>query len=364
MKRIFHIITTINRGGAENQLLTLARQQVKEGYLVEIAYLKDAPALLADFESVGAKVHDFLVGKSPIVQLILLRKYLRNGKRIVHAHLPRAQLLAALAGTSNPIVSSRHDAEPFFHDVPKLVSRLLALLVDFRSSKQIAISTVVKDGMVERKEVFKNSEIAVIHYGFESLPLNTSLDPFPDNFEEISKRKTIVGTAGRLVHQKDYPTLLSGFAQFHAIQPESVLVIAGGGPLRNELEKQCIDLGIEQFVFWLGGISSLEPFYRKLDVFVLASKTEGFGLVLLEAMSYEIPIVASNSTAIPEVLGAKCGMLFSVGDTAGLCNSLLNMTKAVNLEKHSKYSGQRILDFKPEIMSRRISEIYELAAAN
>ena len=126
------------------------------------------------------------------MQLILLWNYLRKGKRIVHAHLPRAQLMAALAGSFNPIVSSRHDAEPFFHDAPKLVSRLLALLVDFRSSKQIAISKVVRDGMVERKEVFKNSEIAVIHYGFETLPLTPPLIHFRTTLQRFRRGRLLL----------------------------------------------------------------------------------------------------------------------------------------------------------------------------
>jgi len=59
MKKILHIITTINRGGAENQLLVLAEQQIKEGYTVEIVYLKDLPALKEDFENLGVKVNNF-----------------------------------------------------------------------------------------------------------------------------------------------------------------------------------------------------------------------------------------------------------------------------------------------------------------
>jgi glycosyltransferase involved in cell wall biosynthesis len=364
MKKVFHIITTINRGGAENQLLVLARQQIRDGYSVEVAYLKDSPALQDDFEALGVKVNNFLTGKNPCAQLLLLHKYLKSEQAAVHAHLPRAQLLAIFSRTGNPIISSRHDAEPFFHNAPKLLSRILALIVDARSHKQIAISEAVKKSMLERGEVWKETNVTVIHYGFESFPPQPPIDPFPENFDDITKGKTIVGTAGRLVQQKDYPTLLAGFAAFHKNQPNSVLVIAGAGPLRKELENYCQVLEIESNVFWLGGISDLDAFYRKLDIFVLASKTEGFGLVLLEAMSYKLPIVASNSTAIPEVVGSTGGLFFQAGNHLELCDALSRMVDKENLDRYSQLSKNRILDFSPRTMSKKITEIYELAARN
>jgi len=364
MKKILHIITTINRGGAENQLLVLAGQQIKDGYKVEIVYLKDVPALKDDFEKLGAKVNNFLAGKNPINQIILLHRYLKKYEVIIHAHLPRAQLLVTFSRTSNPIISSRHDAEPFFHNAPKFLSRALALFVDFKSSQQVAISSAVKKSMVERKEVLKNSEVTVVHYGFQSFVPQNQVSPFPKNFDDIAKGKTVFGTAGRLVEQKDYPTLLAGFAEYHKSWPNSLLVIAGAGPLREQLEDYSVQLGLKNHVFWLGGIRALDQFYKRLDVFILASKTEGFGLVLLEAMSYKIPIVASNSTAIPEVLGNAGGMLFEAGNPHELSKTLSSMATEANLEKYSQLSGKRILDFSPEVMSRKITDIYELAVLN
>ena len=96
-KRIINLITTIERGGAEKQLLTLVREQVKSGLGVEVFYLKGAPELKHEFENCGAAVNQILLKKSFIQQIIILKKQLNQHKTPVHAHLPKSELLASLS---------------------------------------------------------------------------------------------------------------------------------------------------------------------------------------------------------------------------------------------------------------------------
>lgn len=361
MKQIFHVITTINRGGAEIQLLVLARQQVLAGYKVDIAYLKGSPELKESFELAGAQVHQFLVDRNPACQVYSLRKFLKDKQVIIHAHLPRAQLISVFGGGGKVIVSSRHDSEPFFHGAPNWFSRFLAKIVDFRSAQQIAISSAVKTAMINRKEVTKTNTLEVVHYGFESFTELEPINPFPDDFYSLDNDTIVVGTVGRLVEQKDYPTLLAGFARFQKLVPKSVLTIAGAGPLEMKLKQLAKELGISGKVFWLGEIRSLGNYYSQIDVFVLASKTEGFGLVLLEAMSAGKPIVASNATSIPEVIGPRNGIFFESGNFEELKCALLEMFKGDNLRVYSDLSSRRILDFNPRQMSDKVTRVYEKA---
>jgi glycosyltransferase involved in cell wall biosynthesis len=90
------------------------------------------------------------------------------------------------------------------------------------------------------------------------------------------------------------------------------LQIVGAGPLLEELKSLASNLGIQGSIAWLGQTSKIEAFYRTLDIFVLTSDYEGFGLVLLEAMDAGVPVIARNISAIPEVLGS---------DHPGLINS-------------------------------------------
>ena len=94
--KVTHLITTIERGGAEKQLLTLASEQVQSGIKVEVIFLKGKPELKKEFEESGINVNKLLTGKNFLHQIFLLSKYLRKNPSPVHAHLPKSELLAAV----------------------------------------------------------------------------------------------------------------------------------------------------------------------------------------------------------------------------------------------------------------------------
>ena len=154
MKPVLHIITTIARGGAENQLLTLVREQRAGGRPVSVLFLKDSPDLLPDLSKLGVNVIEEACGKNLLTQFWATRKILGGQDLIIHAHLPRAQILAALAKRKQPLIISKHDAELFYPNGNKFVSIFLARLVAMRSDLAIAISNSVKDAMKNSYEFY------------------------------------------------------------------------------------------------------------------------------------------------------------------------------------------------------------------
>ena len=109
-KKITHIITTIERGGAEKQLLTLVSEQVQSGLKVEVFFLKGKPDLKKEFEKFGVIVNSSLVGKNFLKQIYLLSKFLDKNTSPIHAHLPKSELLAAIVVRNKYFVFSRHNA--------------------------------------------------------------------------------------------------------------------------------------------------------------------------------------------------------------------------------------------------------------
>jgi len=152
-KKLIHLITTIEFGGAEKQLLILARNQIKQGLEVEVFYLKGKPELKTKFEDLGVKVNSLLVDQPFIFQVTKFRKLIRRNKSFVHAHLPQAELVAALACNKKKFIISRHNFEPFWPNKPKLVSVLLSRFVTSRAYSGIAISKAIKNYLLSAKEV-------------------------------------------------------------------------------------------------------------------------------------------------------------------------------------------------------------------
>jgi glycosyltransferase involved in cell wall biosynthesis len=362
-KKVTHLITTIERGGAEKQLLTLASEQVQSGLNVVVLYLKGKPDLRNEFEAAGVEVNNLLVEKSFLKQIFLLSKYLRKNPSPVHAHLPQSELLAAIVVRDKYFVFSRHNAEPFWPSGPRIISNLLSKYVCKRASQGIAISNAVKSYLIKRGEIPNGYKIDVVYYGFQKdILINSVGMNLMTNLMNGHSSNYKIGTIGRLVPQKDYPTLLSAFSSVLKSVPNIDLYVVGEGYLQKDLIELSKSLGIKDQVHWIGKTEYIKEFLSKIDLFILPSKYEGFGLVLLEAMVAKKPVIAANNSAIPEVLGKSYEGLFSTGDVNALAQKIKTVINDDNFSEKlvQSYVSQLNL-FDPSEMNRNIKNVYSNA---
>ena len=361
--KVTHLITTIERGGAEKQLLTLTSEQVQSGIKVEVIFLKGKPELKKEFEESGVEVNNLLVGKNFLKQTSLLSKYLKKNPSPVHAHLPKSELLAALVVRNKNFIFSRHNSEPFWPGGPLIISNLLSKFVCKRASQGIAISYAVKNYLIKRGEIPRSYTIDVVYYGFqkESSANSVGLKSMSNLMtDQISNFK--IGTIGRLVPQKDHPTLLIAFSEVLKSFPNTKLYVVGDGYLQKDLIELSKSIGINDKVHWLGKTEHINEFLSKIDLFILPSKYEGFGLVLLEAMVAKKPIIAANNSAIPEVLGKSYYGLFSTGDTKALAQMINSAISDKNFsERLVQFYSSQLISFNPSDMNKYIKSIYSNA---
>lgn len=330
------------------------KEQVKQGLKVHIVFLKGEPELESDFVKVGAFVHPELTYTTPLFQPIKFRKIIKGKNAIVHAHLPRAELVALLTFTRFKFIASRHNSEPFFPGAPKIISNALSRLVELRSDRVIAISNAVRNFLVDRGEVSQPNNIEVVYYGYQR-QMNRVSDTF------VSKERILkLGTISRLTEQKDIPTLISAFRMYKKELHDSSLSILGAGPLENELRESTEEMGIAESVKFLGRSSLIYGFLNELDAFILTSKYEGFGMVLLEAMDSGIPIVASHNSAIPEVLGDDFPGLCTTGDSREFFEKIIKLNDPVYRKLVLDKQLERLELFKAGPMARKIREVYEV----
>ena len=133
----------------------------------------------------------------------------------------------------------------------------------------------------------------------------------------------IVLAVGRLARVKDFPTLLRAFAQAARTRPTR-LIILGDGRWRGRLERQSQELGIADKVWFSGWVSNPFPYMRKASVFVLSSRYEGLGNVLVEALACGCPCISTDCPHGPaEILeSGRVGPLVRVGDAAALARAM------------------------------------------
>jgi glycosyltransferase involved in cell wall biosynthesis len=151
----------------------------------------------------------------------------------------------------------------------------------------------------------------------------------------VSSEALLLGTVGRLVAKKNHALLIQGFAR--AELPESArLLLIGSGPEENNLKELAVDLEIEDRVIFTGHIPEAFRYLRALDIFVFSSgDAEAFGVVLLEAMLAEIPIISSNAKGPAEVI-KDTGWLFDLSRVEDLAKTLSCVTSLSEADRKTR----------------------------
>lgn len=330
--RVLHVITTINRGGAENHLVALIQEQIKQGLTVKVAYLKGNSYWLDHLVSLGVEVDG--LGLAYYGQLLPLMKLAKSIKLfspdVIHAHMPPAELYTRLGikllRSRSIFLISKHNDEPFYKGP---LSQILGRWVAKKAEKIIAISDSVAYYINQDLRVDK-SKIHTIHYGIDVKPYSEISSQIKSQLRAewfIDDEILVVGTVARLVPQKALHVLLASFAKYRSLsKKKSILVIVGRGPLEAELKSLATQLGIEKNILWLGFREDIPAIIKTFDVFALTSKYEGFGLVLLEAMAAATAVVASKVSAIPEIIkNQETGILCEPNAIDQFANAFLRL---------------------------------------
>jgi glycosyltransferase involved in cell wall biosynthesis len=136
---------------------------------------------------------------------------------------------------------------------------------------------------------------------------------------------TVVCVAA-LRREKGHDTLLAAFAQVRAAIPDARLVLVGDGPYRPQVEAMVRAAGLTDAVRLTGRAAQIWPHLADADVFVLASPSEALGIAIMEAMAAGLPVVATDTGGIPElVTPGVTGELFAVRDHDALARKLIDL---------------------------------------
>lgn len=321
---ILHVITTLTRGGAENAVALLAKGQTKDSQ-VTVMPLKGELELLNDLEQNGVRVNLEVWNRNFLVQIFLLRKYLNfnSGFTTLHAHLPRAELLLALSSFWKPRFITRHNSEHFWLKAPKIFSLFLSRVAT-RRAKVICISKSVCTFLNTQKELSSKTFRKVIYYGYEPRFTEGRINrKFP------LKDKLVLGTIARLTVQKNLNFLLDIASDLLQVGQNFEIKLLGAGPLEASLKAEVKIRGLDDYVKFYGRQQDVFPFLSSLDLFVLPSKYEGFGYVLLEAIDSGVPVFVSNIPVFHEVLGSKHPLYFDTDST----KEFLRLVEQISLGK-------------------------------
>jgi glycosyltransferase involved in cell wall biosynthesis len=190
----------------------------------------------------------------------------------------------------------------------------------------VGVSNAIRDDIRKALPSFPAEQIQTVYNRINVEAIRTAqIDrSSAREFLGVSSGSYIFGAVGRLHSDKDYKTLLSGFARVSEDIPNACLVIIGQGALESQLKSQAETLNISDKVHFLGFVQDAYRYFKAFDSFVLSSDYEPFGMVLLEAMVAGLPIAYSNCGGSPEVVGSL-GIPFSVNNSEELSEALFRL---------------------------------------
>ncbi|HEY9721458.1 MAG TPA: glycosyltransferase [Oscillatoriaceae cyanobacterium] len=364
--RILHVITSINRGGAENHLVELVRGQRAGGHQVAVAYLKGDGYWHGLLESLGCEVKAlglrFYGDLRPLVVLRLLIKSF--APEVLHAHMPPAELYTALARqglVSTPMVISKHNDEPFYRGPGE---RWLTEWVARQASSVVAISGAVNRYFAGAYRTVA-PKLRTIHYGIEAqafAQVDTAAVAALRAEWGVTSHEVLIGTVARLAPHKALHVLIDGFARFlRDGGAEARLVLVGRGPLEASLRELCERHRLGDRVVFAGYREDVPTCMHAFDVFALSSIYEGFGLVLIEAMAAGKPVIATAVSAIPEiVVPDETGVLVPSADDQAFAQAIAKLSDAAMRERLGRKGRQRVMEhFDQGPMVERTLSLYQ-----
>ena len=357
------LLPDLSSGGAERVNLDLAHEFVRTGHDVEFVLMQARGELLEEARA-SFSIIDLASPRARSLPLALVR-YLRRRRpdALLAAMWPLtaiAPLAQRLSGHSCKVLVSEHGIlSGEYRDWGKshrLLLRLSTSLgyrnVNFRIgvSAGVAADMAFLSGM--RSDAFE-----VVHNPVppRAVPEQATLD-IADRLWSGPRGARIL-TVGTMKAVKNQALLLRAFALLE--RPDARLMFVGDGDAREALLSLARDLGVADRVIFAGFHPDPIPFYNTADLFVLSSNYEGFGNVIVEALSCGTPVVSTDCPSGPaEILeNGKWGRLTPVGDA----NVLAEAMRASLEDGHDTAAlKRRAADFAPEIAARKYLDLLDL----
>ncbi|WP_275829373.1 glycosyltransferase [Roseisolibacter sp. H3M3-2] len=166
--------------------------------------------------------------------------------------------------------------------------------------------------------------------------------------------------AGFLVPQKGFDDLLRAFHVVAAAEPAACLRIVGDGPERGTLARLAAELGIADRVEWLGQLprDEVARAFRAADVFVLSSRHESLGMVVIEALASGLPVVATDCGGPRDLVSADTGRLVPVGAPAALAAAMRSVAREMSAP-HAPSRSRFEAHFSAERTADRVVRLYD-----
>lgn len=282
---------------------------------------------------------------------------------IIYAHSSKAGALARIAdlGIKNKVIYNPHgwafnmQQSAKKKEMYKWVEKISAHFCD----KIVCISDAEKESAL-REKICKPSKLQVIYNGIDLEEIEKTTPMSRDQLG-IPDDAFVVGMVGRLSKQKAPDTFVKAAKLIKEKIPNAFFLMVGDGELRDQIENLINQYNLSSSFLITGWVDNPTAYMKIMDVGMLLSRWEGFGLVLPEYMACGVPIVATNVDAIPNIVtNGVNGMLVDVDDYHEAASKVIFVHKHVKLRQHLINAANECImnNYRGEFVAERNLKLY------
>lgn len=331
MIKVLQLGITDNLGGIETFMINYYRNIDKSKVLFDFVniYPNDL-CFQNEIEQNGGKVYKLpSYYRHPVKYLKQLIKLINdNSYDIIHCNMNSAAMLYPLIGSkiSNAkiVICHAHNASSDKGMFKSLLHNINKHFIPLFANYYFSCSDKAAEWFFGKKNVKKNN--------YYTINNAIDIDRFKFNeSERINKRKElninnstfVIGHVGRFVKQKNHSFIIDVFNEVHKKNKDSVLLLVGQGPLKEEVEQKVKTLGLSDAVLFLGKRNDVYSIYNVMDCFILPSLYEGLPLVGVEAQTNGLKCIFSNKITKSIIIGSNSIML-PIDTTKDYVEELIN----------------------------------------
>ena len=389
-------------GGTEIQTLNTVSALVQGGNEVTVAcYFEHTPYMVERYQKAGAKVVLFSPEGTRIGgyrALLFLYKNLRQVVKEVHPDVTHVQYMAPgatiilllwLMGVRNIIATSHTPADIYknlrlIHFLQRHCLRAFTCITELAERSFFDTSSLyTTETTLKKRNHFTIYNALPCTYNSDESNKETLLNRVQNNAQNdksqmqtssldlqrcnqysttLNSTPTTLGVVSRLEKIKGMDLVIPAFAEVLKKHPQTKLLIVGDGSLRTTMEQQATAFGCADSITWAGRKQQEElPYwYRQMDIVLMPSRSEGFGLTAIEAMAQGCVVVASETGGLPEVVRHDiCGLLHhaeDIKDMAEKINTLID-----DKELYSRLRTQALCEVEKysfERYAKLINDLY------
>ena len=374
MQRInlLYVITKLELGGAQKQLLTLIRHLDKKRFHLFLFTAKDGLLLPEALSVSGLTIKKSRCLERPInplkdiLALIEIYRFIKkNNIEIVHTHSSKAGILGRLAARLAKVKIIIHTVHGWsFNDYQPRVERLFFIWLE-RLSARFSDKLVVASNYDRQKgldnHIGKENKYSLIRYGVDYTEFNIK----DQNIREelgINPNDLVVGMIACFKPQKSPQNFIRLAFLVKKFSPHIKFLLVGDGILRRSIEKLIEKLNLKNYVILTSWRRDIPRILSAIDVFVLTSLWEGLPITVLEAMASSKPVISTHTGGVSEVIvEGKSGFLVTPRDINRMSERLAVLIKDENLRRQIGQNARAGLDsnFTLTNMISKTKNLYE-----